>query len=195
MSAFGRFVLPCVLSISLVAIACGDDPPTNEMQQAQGAIDAAAAAGAEEYASQELGAARESLKRAGDAVNQRDYRLALSSALDSREHAQTAAKEAADNKAAARAEAERALVEASHTIEDAREKLKSNEGAHLPARSLAAARLTIGEAENAVQEARAAVGRGEFKTVVTKLNETMKQVREIGRVPEAPPPRPGRRRR
>src|SRR5436190_1564133 len=48
MPASARFLLPCVLILSLFAMACGDDPPENEMQQAQGAIDAAGAAGAAE---------------------------------------------------------------------------------------------------------------------------------------------------
>ena len=73
--------------------ACGD-PPDKEMQQAQGAIDAARAAGADQYARDEFTAAEDALKRAHEAVDQRDYRQALNNALDARERAQTAAKEA-----------------------------------------------------------------------------------------------------
>ena len=93
----------CILAAVLVT-ACGGDPPNKEMDQAQGAIDAARAAGADRYATTEYTAANDALTRAQDAVGQRDYRQALNEALDSREHAQNAAREAADTKAQLRGE-------------------------------------------------------------------------------------------
>ena len=84
----------------LLLTACGT-PPHKEMDQAQGAIDAARAAGAERYAAEEFAAATGSLTLATNAVNQRDYRLALNHALESREHAQNAARQAAETAAAA----------------------------------------------------------------------------------------------
>ena len=89
-----RAGLACVLA-ALLASAC-TSPPNKEMDQAQGAIDAARAAGAERYAATELAAANTALKNANDAVQQGDYRLALNHALDSREQAQNAARVAAD---------------------------------------------------------------------------------------------------
>src|SRR5215470_14405074 len=80
---------------ALTAAACGD-PPDKEIQQAQGAIDAARAAGADVYAHDEFAAAEQALKNANDAVAQRDYRLALNHALDARDRAKTAATQAAD---------------------------------------------------------------------------------------------------
>ena len=62
------------------------------MNQAQGAIDAARAAGAERFATAEFAAATDALKRSEDAVAAGDYRQALSHAIDSRERAQNAAK-------------------------------------------------------------------------------------------------------
>src|ERR687887_2904186 len=103
-----RFARSFALAAALTAAACGD-PPEKEMQQAQGAIDAARAAGADDYANEELTAAQAALKRANDAVEQHDYRLALNNALDARERAQNAAKQAADGKAVARTEAEHTL--------------------------------------------------------------------------------------
>jgi Domain of unknown function (DUF4398) len=69
------------------------------MDQAQGAIDAARAAGADRYATTEYAAATDALKNANEAVAVRDYRLALNYALESREQAQNAARGAADAKA------------------------------------------------------------------------------------------------
>src|SRR5258705_3883210 len=110
----------CIVAAVLVT-ACGD-PPNKEMDQAQGAIDAARAAGADRYATSEYTAATDALKRAQDAVAQRDYRQALNEALDSREHAQNAAREAADTKKQRPGEVERemaqidALIDAGNTV-------------------------------------------------------------------------------
>ena len=83
----------CSLGAAVLA-ACAE-PPTREISQAQGALDAARAAGAEAYARTEFQAADAALKKAHDAVAERDYRQALSFALDAREQARTAAREAA----------------------------------------------------------------------------------------------------
>src|SRR2546430_13034827 len=52
-------------------------------------------------------AATEALKNAHAAVEARDYRLALNYALDARDRAQAAARDAADRKATARSDADR----------------------------------------------------------------------------------------
>src|SRR5215472_16480734 len=93
--------LPALITSILLCGAC-DNPPEKEIDQAQGAIDAARAAGADQYAREEFEAAQEALKHANVAVSERDYRLALNYALDSRTQAQNAAKNAADQKAKAR---------------------------------------------------------------------------------------------
>jgi hypothetical protein len=154
----------CLIAALSVTSACGD-PPEKEMQQAQGAIDAARAAGAEQYAHEELAAAQDALKHAREAVDQRDYRLALNHALDSRERAQSAAKQAGDHKATARVDADRALTEASAALGTARLKLKAAENSHLPSAKLVDARAAIADGARAVQEARAAFDRGEYLSV------------------------------
>ena len=70
-----RWWLPALLIAALSAAACGD-PPDKEMDQAQGAIDAARAAGADRYATAEYAAANDALARARLAVTGRDYRQA-----------------------------------------------------------------------------------------------------------------------
>src|SRR5215213_417494 len=79
----------------LLLTACGT-PPHKEMEQAQSAIDAARAAGADRYAAEEFAAATAALVLATNAANERDNRLALNHALESREHAQNAARIAAE---------------------------------------------------------------------------------------------------
>jgi hypothetical protein len=138
------------------------------MQQAQGALDAAEAAGADKYAVEEFTAAQQALKAAHEAVDQRDYRLALDRALDSRERAQSAAKMAADGKAAARVDADRALTAADKAIVTATAKLKAAESARVPARTIAAARKSVDTATVAVQEARALFDKGDYQPVPAK---------------------------
>ena len=144
-----------------VTTACGD-PPDKELQQARSAIESARGAGADLYAREEFSAAETALKNATDAVDQRDYRLALNRALDARERAENAAKEAVIRKAAARTDASRALAVAGRTLDEARAKLKSAESARTPARILVPARRAIADVDLAVQEARTAYGQGSF---------------------------------
>jgi hypothetical protein len=161
--------MPRVRPILLLVLCLGTggcaEPPDKEMQQAQGAIDAARAAGAEQYAREEFAAAREALERSHDAVALGDYRLALNHAIDSRERAQNAAKQAADGMATARVEADRALAAATALLATAQSALKGAEGRRTPARTLASARKTIASAERRVQEARAAFEKNDYVAV------------------------------
>jgi len=153
--------LPLAFAAVLLSASCGD-PPDKELQQARSAIESARGAGAEVYARDEFSAAETALKNATDAVDQRDYRLALNRALDARERAQNAEKEAASRKAAARTEASRAVAGAGRALDEVRARLKTAEGARVPARIVAAARRSIADSEVAVQEARTAFGQGEY---------------------------------
>jgi uncharacterized protein DUF4398 len=156
---------PCIaLTLALAAAACGD-PPDKEIQQAQGAIDTARAAGADQYAHDEIAAAEKALKDANDAVNDRDYRLALNHALDAREHAQTAAKQAGDGKAAARADADRVLRDATQALTEARLRLKAAETARVAPRTLNDARRLIADGDQTLQKARAAFSEGNYAEV------------------------------
>jgi hypothetical protein len=155
------WVLLTVLAV--FTAACGGDPPEKEMQQAQAAIDAAVAARAETYAAAELAAAEAALTQAGSAVVARDYRLALNHALDSRQRAQNAAKLAGDGMAAARAEADRTIARAANGVEAMRRRLKSPDVPRLPARTVAAVRVSVTDADQRVQKARTAFDRSDFK--------------------------------
>src|SRR5438105_115336 len=158
MSLRRSIVVTVVLALS--SFACGGNPPEKEIQQASHALEAARAAGADRYAVEEYTAAVDALKNANAAVEQRDYRLALNDALDSRERADNAAKLAVDGKAAARSAAQRALNAANAAVTAADAKIKAANG-HLPARSLADARAAMDAAQSHVQEARTAFAGGD----------------------------------
>jgi len=193
MSRARRWLLSCGV-VAALAAGCGD-PPDKEMQQAQGAIDTARAAGADQYAVEEFAAAQAALKRANDAVEQRDYRLALNNALDARERAQNAAKQAADGKAVARTEAEHALGMTTSALNDAHVRLRSAEKNRAPWRVLAGPRKVIDNADMTVQEARAEFARGEYRAVVETLRETASKLRAAAHDLDSAAPGAARRKR
>jgi flagellar hook-basal body complex protein FliE len=186
------------LGVSLVMSACAE-PPNKEMHQAQGAIDAARAAGAERYAADALAAAVKALEQANAAAAQRDYRLALNHALDSREQAQNAAREAAAGRASARSRAERLLADVTTALATATARLEAAEGAKLPKSALADPGTQIATVQKAVQEAGAALGREDYIRAAQVLEGRVDAVHaattQIDQALAAPPPRPARRRR
>jgi len=189
-------VVAVALVTALAAAGCGE-PPTKEMHQAQGAIDAARAAGAERYAPEEYQAAVDALKHAEDAVAQRDYRLALNHALDSRERAQNSAREAASERAEARSRAERTLAEVTTALAAAAVKLDAAAEAKVPAKSLAAPRDVIVATQRQVQEAGTLLGREDYigaqKVLADRVPALHAASQEIDRAAAAPRQPAGRK--
>jgi hypothetical protein len=153
------YLLPCVLA--LVVSGCAA-PPSKEMDQAQGAIDAARAAGAERYATTEYSAATDALNKANEAVAARDYRLALSYALESSEYAQNAARLGAENQARVRGAVERSTTEISALMATARARLMAAREARVPTRLLTEPTASITAAEAALQKSGEAVAAGDY---------------------------------
>jgi hypothetical protein len=168
MSLRRSFVVTLVL-FALSSYACGGDPPDKELQQAQNAIDQARAAGADRYAVEEYNAAVEALKNAHTAVDQRDYRLALNDALDSKERAENAARLAIDGKAAARSAADKALTAATAAVNAADTRMKAAT-ARVPARTLTDARTALEEAQRHLQEARTALNGGDYYAALSSAS-------------------------
>ena len=142
------------------------------MNQAQGAIDAARAAGADRYATQEYEAAVKALQSAHDAVAARDYRLALNYALDSRDRAQSAAKEAASQQVTLRSSAERRLAELTALLDRAKQRLAAAQSARVSRPLLAAPRSAIAEAEALLQKAGTGIQDGEYQSSQERLAES-----------------------
>jgi paraquat-inducible protein B len=180
MRRFRRALFSLAVAAAMASAACAD-PPEKEMQQAQGAIDAARAAGADQYARDEFVAAEDALKRARDAVDQRDYRQALNDALDARERAQTAAKDTVNKKATARVDAERAIADASATLAESRGKLKAAENGHAAQKSVTAANRSLDEHERRVQEARTAFDRGDYLAAIEQARSAAADLRATTR--------------
>ncbi|MDE3155211.1 MAG: DUF4398 domain-containing protein [Acidobacteriota bacterium] len=165
-----RFVAAVALVSALTWLpACGQ-PPEKEMHEAQGALDAARAAGAQRYAPEEYGAAADALKKSQDAVTARDYRQALNFALDSRERAQNAVKDAMNRKAAVRSDAERTMADATTALRAAHASLDRAHALHVPARDLAGPTETIAAAEASLQKARTALEQHDELTALDEIS-------------------------
>ena len=183
------------LALLLLLTACGT-PPHKEMDQAQGAIDAARAAGAERYAKDELTAATTALTAATQAVDQSDYRLALNHALESRERAQNAARIAAVTQGALRAEVERTSAEVKNLLAQANGRLTTAEKSRLARRIITDTRKVIATATGDVQKADAAVQAGnvtEAQAILARAKQQLSDV--ITRLDTALQPQNARRRR
>lgn len=139
------------------------------MDEAQGALDAARAAGAEAYAAEPFGEASSALDKSRKAAEAGDYRLALNWALDARERAQEAARAAADEKARARGEAERLLHATATVLATYDERLAEVDSLRLPAKTLAPARAEQARAQAAVDAARTAIANGAFREAAAGL--------------------------
>jgi hypothetical protein len=171
------------LIITILSAGCAE-PPNKEMNQAQGAIDAARAAGAEKFAAPEFTAAVDALKRSEDAVAAGDYRQALGHAIDSRERAQNAAKMAVDGRTEARGQAERTISEVATLLDRAQTELKAPELARNT--RLRAARTAVADADQVLQEARTAL-KGEayaqvetvLQGVAARLQATLSEIDDV----------------
>lgn len=166
------------------------------MDQAQGAIDAARAAGADQYAAEEYAAAVDALKRSHDAVGQSDYRLALNNALDSRERAQNAARQAADGKAQTRADVERTQAEVNNLLTVARARIEVARKTRAPRRVVNAATEALASIEADVQKAGEAVKAGDYLAARPLLREIRARIgKTITDLDQATTTQPPRRRR
>jgi hypothetical protein len=173
-----RVLSGAILVASLTLSGCAE-PPNKEMDQAQGAIDAARAAGAEEYAATEFAAATGTLAQAHEAVAQRDYRLALNHALESREHAQNAAREAADTRARIRGEVERAMAEAEALLAKANATVAAAEGTRVPRRTLREAQQALAAISAEVQKAGSAMKAEDYMGAQPMLDGLKERIEQV----------------
>jgi hypothetical protein len=183
------------LVMVVLSASCGAEPPNKEMNQAQGAIDAARAAGADKFAAAEFTAAEEALKRSEEAATAGDYRQALNHALDSRERAQNAAKMAVEGRADMRGQAERTISEVATLLSRAQAELKDPAAARATARLKNPRAITV-SAEKMLQEARTALAAEDYPGVKTALDGAADQLQAaLTEIDAAVSPRPQPRKR
>lgn len=131
------------------------------------ALDAARAAGAATYAADQLTAAATALGRYDQFVAERDYKQALSAAIEARDLAFEAGRAAQSRQRALSDDVTRlvALLDAGIRAADADLKTRGR----VPARQQAALKKSRASASLALQEARAAATRGEFTAAIERL--------------------------
>jgi len=184
-----------LLSTAFLFAACSE-PPQKEIDHAQGSLDAARAAGAEQYAAEPFNAATTALKQSREAVDQRDYRLALSRALDASERAQEAAKQSADGKARARTASEQAINQTSAALQVLDGRLKTAAAARIPPHDLAPATRAARDSAAALQKARADLRAGNYLEALAAVKEPQAQIAaEIRRVDDLIGARTARRKK
>jgi hypothetical protein len=178
-------VLLGTIVCAVMLLAACSEPPTKEIDQAQQAVDAARQAGAEQYATEAFTAATAALQQAREAVDQRDYRLALSRAVDASERAHEATTAATDNKARARSQAEAAINMTNASVVHLQARVKVAEEVRVPARELSPARAALKDAEGTMQKARALLAGGNYSAATAAMAALDGQIRSEIRVVEA----------
>ena len=190
--------LPAVI-LSIAFLSACSTPPQKELDLAQGALDAARAAGAETYAPNEIAAASNTLQQARDAIAQRDFRLALTRALDAHDRALEAAKAAAEGQVRAHAETDAAVTAARTAVQTLARRLDLPDTAKLPKQEVDAARATLKAAQDDVQKAgaaSAAANYGAAKQAVAGLSARIAaQIQALDAAATKKPARPVRRTR
>lgn len=185
-----------VFIVSFLTTGCAE-PPQKEMSRAEGAIQAAKAAGAETYAAEEFANAQRALARSEAAVEEADYRQALSHALDAFEQAELAAGTAATQKAKARGDLDARMATLSTALDEIPPKLEAAVAARVSEARLKAPRAALTGLQHALQEARSDRDAGDLQKAAAQVEEMAGQIAELGSSLDAlrEAPRPARRSR
>ncbi len=168
--------------IAIASLACSE-PPDKERQQAEGALAAARAADAATYAAGELHAAEAALQKYDAAVSDRDYRQALALAIEARDGAYRATKDAGDNKASARSQAERLVADLESLAKTGGARLSGTSGPKLSTSAADRVRLALASAASLLQEARSQLDQQNYGAVVSALAPIVASLRTLVDVP------------
>jgi hypothetical protein len=152
-----------VIACLLFVLSGCSEPPRKEIDQAQAAVDLARTAGAEQLAAADYAAAAAGVQKAREAVDQRDYRLALSYAIDARQRAQDAVRQATEGRKRAQQAIDVLYSEVATRANRLQASLRAAEAAHAKPKDVSAARATLAQARTALQEASTAITLGKFE--------------------------------
>jgi hypothetical protein len=187
-----RWLLVCGGCLLVALAGACAEPPTKERHQADGALAAARAADAATYAPVPLQAAEEALKHYDEAVARGDYRLALNHAIDARDRAYEAAKQASNDKAAARSQAERLATEFEVLFKRAEAKLAGAAGPRPMGASADRLRSITRSGPSLLQEARTHLAKQDYRGTIKLLTPPVEALRRELAAPPPVPPRRGR---
>lgn len=174
---------------ALIAAGCSS-PPTKEHDQAVAALTAARAAEAATYAPEELAAAQSSLDKYDQAVEQDDYRQALSDAIDARDRGFEAARLAATAKSDARGQLQALMADADALIRSANGRLAGTAGPRLNTAAADRLRNAARSASTALQETRTQFDAQHYREGLMHLRPACDELKKA--MPTAAGPRRGR---
>jgi uncharacterized protein DUF4398 len=169
-----------LLAVLLLGATGCSEPPRKEIDQAQATVDLALSSGADKYAADEYTAAAAALQNARAAVDVRDYRQALSYAIDARQRAQAAIKQAAAGKAAAQRAAEGSMRDLSVRASQLQRRLETAEAGRVPSKELRSSRAALADVQKSLQEARAEIGAGNYDKATALLREVRRNLDAAG---------------
>ena len=171
------------LSLSLV-VACAK-PPTAQLADAETAVSAAQMAGADQYAAQDFAVAQEALMNAQAKMEEKDYKGALTAAVDAKAKAEIAQGAVEAGREQAKTQAINLMGEVENTLKTVKEsavKLKGDVAAEVKAETTAIeAEWTKVIEENAngnlmnVNDASTEI-LGRLQTLSAKVEEALKKV-------------------
>jgi methionyl-tRNA synthetase len=162
---------------ALVAAGCSS-PPSKEHDQAVAALTTARAAEAATYAPEELAAAQASLDKYDQAVEQRDYRQALSDAIDARDRGFEAARLAATAKSDARTELQTLMADTDALIRNANGRLAGTSGPRLNAAAVERLRNAARTANSALQETRTQFDAQHYREGLAHLQPSAEELKK-----------------
>ena len=151
-------------------------PPQKEIDQAQAAVDQARTAGADKFAPEEYAAATAGLQKAQAAVDQRDYSQALSFAIDARQRAQNAIRQAAEGKKRAQRAVEALYGEAATRANKLQALLRTAEAGRVKPKELREPRAALAKARKVLQEASAGITLGNYEDASKSLTEVRRKL-------------------
>jgi hypothetical protein len=143
---------PARLTLSLLAgvlLAC-NQPPSRELAAAEGAIAEARQEGADVFAAERFREAEAALQAARQKVEQKDYRGALSSALDAAERARAAGASVPSAKVLLKSAAETAQAEAQAALDEVAAIKEEAKKARVPDGAFEAVAPRVAETEAAL---------------------------------------------
>lgn len=167
-----------IMGLTLVAVGCAK-PPTQELDAAKAALDAAKAAEAEVYAPDTYRSASNAMSEANTKVEQKDYEGAKASAIQTKELADRAKSEANTNKQQIRDEAQALINRIAPGINDARTSLNNAPRGKGADSDLDQLNADLSQADANLSSARSSLNGGKFKDALSQARSAESKLSQI----------------
>ena len=167
-----------ILCLAFVVLSCAK-PPTQELDAAQAALDAAKTAEADIYAPDTYRSAKTTLDDARAKVDQKDYEGAKIAAVRAKELAEQASSQSDTSKRQTRDEAQALVNRLSSGIADARTALDSAPRGKGADEDLDQLRADLGQAESSLAAAKNSLNAGKFKDALAQAQSAESKLSSV----------------